>query len=85
MTPTLVSWSGKDSAAALHQIIKEGRFEIQGLFTTVTDTFKRVSMHGVREDLLDRQAKETGFPLQKSVSLTPAPMRPTKRDSLNFS
>ena len=34
-----------------------------GLLTTVTEAFGRVSMHGVREELLRRQADALGLPL----------------------
>ncbi|ARP99203.1 ATP-binding protein [Pseudorhodoplanes sinuspersici] len=51
-----MAWSsGKDSAWALHEIRKNGAYEIVGALTTVTDDFGRVSMHGVREDLLRAQ------------------------------
>ncbi len=49
----LIAWSsGKDSAWALHEVRRAGEFEVVGALTTVTETFGRVSMHGVREDLL---------------------------------
>ena len=49
----LVAWSsGKDSAWALNAVKKAGTYEVVGALTTVTDTFSRVSMHGVREQLL---------------------------------
>ena len=52
----LIAWSsGKDSAWALHEVRRDGHFEIVGALTTVTETFSRVSMHGVREELLRRQ------------------------------
>lgn len=52
----LIAWSsGKDSAWALHEIRKDDTYEIVGALTTVTDDFGRVSMHGVREDLLRAQ------------------------------
>ena len=52
----LIAWSsGKDSAWALHEVRLAGDFEIVGALTTVTDTFHRVSMHGVREELLRAQ------------------------------
>ena len=61
----LVSWSsGKDSAWALHAVLLAGEFELAGLLTTVTSTYGRVSIHGVREDLLRRQAGELGLPLR---------------------
>jgi len=65
----LVSWSsGKDSAWALHEVRQANRFEPVALLTTVTGTFGRVSIHGVREELLRRQAEETGLPL-RTVSI----------------
>jgi len=52
----LIAWSsGKDSAWALHEARASGDYEVVGALTTVTDTFSRVSMHGVREDLLMAQ------------------------------
>jgi len=45
----LISWSsGKDSAFALHEIRRSGEFDVVGALTTVTETFGRVSIHGVR-------------------------------------
>jgi len=62
----LVSWSsGKDSAWALEAIRREGRFEIAGLLTTVTDSYRRVAMHGVREEVLEAQAARARLPLVK--------------------
>lgn len=52
----LIAWSsGKDSAWALHEARRAGGFDIIGALTTITDTFNRVSMHGVREELLREQ------------------------------
>jgi uncharacterized protein (TIGR00290 family) len=62
----LVSWSsGKDSAWALHAVRRQGELEVVGLLTTVTAEFARVSMHGVREELLDRQAAALHLPCTK--------------------
>ncbi len=62
----LVAWStGKDSAFALHVARERGDVEIVGLLTTLTSGFGRVSMHGVREELLDRQARALGLPCRK--------------------
>ncbi|HSU42009.1 MAG TPA: hypothetical protein VLJ38_20660 [Polyangiaceae bacterium] len=70
----LVSWSsGKDSAYALWEARRAGELDIVGLLTTVTATFERVSMHGVRELLLDRQAAELGLPCQKLHIPSPCP------------
>ena len=60
---TLIAWSsGKDSAWALHEARRAGEFDIVGAVTTVTDTFGRVSMHGVREELLHAQLDAAGLP-----------------------
>ena len=59
----LIAWSsGKDSAWALHEARRAGDFDIIGALTTVTDTFGRVSMHGVREELLRVQLEAAGLP-----------------------
>jgi uncharacterized protein (TIGR00290 family) len=59
----LIAWSsGKDSAWALHDARRAGGFDIVGALTTVTDAFGRVSMHGVREDLLLAQIGAAGLP-----------------------
>jgi len=59
-------WScGKDSAWALHVLRGEGRFEVTGLLTTVTEPFDRVSMHAVRRSLLHAQARAAGLPLHE--------------------
>lgn len=59
----LIAWSsGKDSAWALHDIRRAGDYDIVAALTTVTDTFARVSMHGVREELLRAQLEAAGLP-----------------------
>jgi uncharacterized protein (TIGR00290 family) len=61
-----VCWSsGKDSAWALETIRREGRFEVSGLLTTLTEGYGRVSMHGVREAMLDLQASRAGLACTK--------------------
>jgi uncharacterized protein (TIGR00290 family) len=61
-----VAWSsGKDSAWALHEVQRGGQVEVVGLLTTVTSEFGRVSMHAVREALLDLQADAVGLPCRK--------------------
>ena len=58
-----MSWStGKDSAWALKAARSQG-FEIVALLSTLNAQFKRVAMHGVREELLDAQAEALGLPL----------------------
>jgi uncharacterized protein (TIGR00290 family) len=59
----LIAWSsGKDSAWALHEVRRTGAYDVVGALTTVTDTFARVSMHGVREELLRAQLDAAGLP-----------------------
>jgi uncharacterized protein (TIGR00290 family) len=62
----LVSWSGgKDSALALHEVLKSGTLLVVALLTTVTEDYDRISMHGVRRALLEQQASSLGLPLEK--------------------
>jgi uncharacterized protein (TIGR00290 family) len=59
----LISWSsGKDSAFALHEVRRAGEFEVVGALTTVTETFGRVSIHGVRQEILRAQLDAAGLP-----------------------
>lgn len=72
-TPVIVSWSGgKDSALALHALKQDARYQIVGLLTSVNEHYGRISMHGVREVLLDAQTESTGLPLYK-VKLSEKP------------
>jgi uncharacterized protein (TIGR00290 family) len=62
----LLSWSGgKDSALALDELQRAGQFEIAGLMTTITEDYQRISMHGVRRELLRAQAEALGRDLQE--------------------
>ena len=59
----LIAWSsGKDSAWALHEVRRAGEYDVVGALTTITDTFGRVSIHGVREELLMAQLAAAGLP-----------------------
>ena len=59
----LISWSsGKDSAFSLHEVRRAGEFEVVGALTTVTETFDRVSIHGVRQEVLRAQCEAAGLP-----------------------
>jgi uncharacterized protein (TIGR00290 family) len=74
-TPSLsLGWSGgKDSALALWTLReREGRLP-GSLLTTVTAEYERVSMHGVRRELLRRQAQLVGVPLVEVEIPTPCP------------
>lgn len=64
--PALFNWSsGKDSALALYKILNENEFEVITLQTSINQKYQRISMHGVREELLERQAQSIGLPLKK--------------------
>ena len=66
MKPAIFCWSGgKDSAYALYQVLQDKQYEVKYLLTTINDQFQRISMHGVRESLLDLQAAAIGIPLLK--------------------
>lgn len=61
----LISWSsGKDCAWALYKLQQNPEIELVGLFCTVNNEFDRVAMHGVRAELLLKQAKSIGLPLE---------------------
>ncbi len=69
-----VCWSsGKDSAWALHVARQQDEVEVVGLLTTVTETYGRVSMHGVREEILADQAEAVGLPLCRVHIPAPCP------------
>jgi uncharacterized protein (TIGR00290 family) len=62
----LMSWSGgKDSCLALYEIQKTLDYRVAALLTTVTRDYDRISMHGVRRVLLERQAASLGVPLHQ--------------------
>lgn len=59
-----LSWSGgKDSALALWALREELGAEPVALLTTLTEDYDRISMHGVRRELLRAQARATGIEL----------------------
>lgn len=63
---TIFSWSGgKDSALALFMLIRSKDITPITLLTTLTEEYGRVSMHGVRQSLLDEQARSLGFSVEK--------------------
>ncbi len=63
-TKAYFNWSsGKDSALALHYLQQDSSFSIEKLLTTVNSHYNRVSMHGLRKEVLEAQAKAIGIPL----------------------
>ena len=74
--PILFCWSGgKDSAMALHALRQRDDLRITALLTTVTETYDRISMHGVRRELLEQQAQSIGLPLHQ-VRIPPQCVNP---------
>jgi uncharacterized protein (TIGR00290 family) len=74
--PLVFSWSGgKDSAMALHVLLRDPQFEVLALLTTVTEGYDRISMHGVRKELLRRQAESIGLPVEE-VHIPPQCVNP---------
>ncbi|PWL30999.1 diphthine--ammonia ligase [uncultured Roseivirga sp.] len=60
----LFNWSGgKDSALALYHTLRNSQFEVKHLLTSVNSETNRISMHGVRLSLLQKQAESIGIPL----------------------
>lgn len=65
MKKAYLNWSsGKDAAFALYKLQQEKAFSVEKLVTTVNSEVNRISMHGIREELLVQQAKSVELPLQ---------------------
>jgi len=60
---------------ALHALLQQKKFRVVALLTTVTEGYERVSMHGVRRELLERQAESIGLPLHE-VRIPPLCVNP---------
>ena len=66
MKKTFLNWSsGKDASLSLHLLNQSEQFSVEALLCTVNKDLQRVSMHGLRESLLDKQAEAIGLPLRK--------------------
>jgi len=79
----LFCWSGgKDSAMALHALQSAQSHSVTALLTTVTEDFDRISMHGVRRVLLERQAESIGLPLH-AVLIPPQCVNATYEARMN--
>jgi uncharacterized protein (TIGR00290 family) len=62
----ILSWSGgKDSSLALYEMLTRKDFKIVSLLTTLTTDFDRISMHGVRRALLQKQAEFLHLPIEE--------------------
>lgn len=76
MKKAIFNWSGgKDSALALYKVLEQGDFKIEHLFTTISEKYERISMHGVRLELLKLQALSIGIPLDTLKIPSPASMK----------
>jgi tRNA U34 2-thiouridine synthase MnmA/TrmU len=83
--PVVLSWSGgKDSTMAAYHLLASQKYEIVALLTTVTEEFDRISMHGVRRDLLDGQADSLGIPLCKIMIPKDCPDRVMRTERFNY-
>ncbi len=60
---------------ALHALLHNPKFEVVALLTTVTEGYERISMHGVRNELLRRQAESIGLPVEE-VRIPPQCVNP---------
>lgn len=75
MKKAVMAWSGgKDSSLSLYRILQKGEYEVCYLVTTISEKYKRVSMHGVRQELIEQQAEAIGIPLIKLMLPEPCSM-----------
>jgi uncharacterized protein (TIGR00290 family) len=66
MEKAFVNWSGgKDCTLALHTVLQEKKYSVEFLFTSLSRQFQRVSMHGVRKEMITRQAMALGIHSRK--------------------
>ena len=72
----ILSWSGgKDSSLTLAALRADPRYDVVALLTSVTRGYDRVSIHGVRRELLHAQAAAVGLPLLE-IELEPQSSNP---------
>ena len=63
-----MNWSGgKDSSLALYHLLKDKKYTVEKLLTNISGEYNRISMHGIRVELLEQQAAAVGIPLQKLI------------------
>jgi len=64
MNKCVFNWSGgKDSSLSLYYLKQAGQYEVRYLLTSINEKLQRISMHGVRVELLRKQAQSIGIPL----------------------
>ena len=62
---SIFNWSGgKDSALALYKILQQDNYKIGCLLTSINKEYQRISMHGIRKELLIQQAQSISLPLE---------------------
>jgi uncharacterized protein (TIGR00290 family) len=71
------NWSsGKDASLAFYHMQKEEKYQIDKLLTSINAHHNRVSMHGLRRELLEKQVQSVGLP----VEVIELPEEPTMED-----
>lgn len=64
MINAYMNWSGgKDSSLALWKVLRKREYNVRRLLTSVNSVHNRISMHGVRRELLEAQSRAIGIPL----------------------
>ncbi len=62
----IFNWSGgKDSTLCLYKVLQMKEYDVLCLLTSISQVYQRISMHGVRVELLEIQAESIGLPLIK--------------------
>lgn len=78
---SVYNWSGgKDSSLALYHVLRDPHYRVEKLLTSVNSKYNRISMHGVRVELLEEQARQLDIPLQQLV----LPDQPSMTDYENI-
>lgn len=74
---TYFNWStGKDAALAYYHLQKDDRYQVDQFVTSVNAHHDRISMHGLRRELLVKQVQEIGLP----VTTIELPEEPTMEE-----
>lgn len=74
---SVFSWSGgKDSSLALYHVLKNKTHDVDLLLANINSFRNRLSMHGVRRELIEAQARSIGIPL----SFVELPAQPTMKE-----
>lgn len=74
---TYFNWStGKDAALALYYLMQDKNFSVERLLISVNSHHNRVSMHGLRRELMQKQIASIGLP----YSTIELPEQPTMNE-----